>query len=506
MKTLKNINIIAIIFALGLFGTILIPHVVQAASESSTAYAKESPKGRVSFKSDLSIADVLKLTSEKGLRVEMVEGEFTVGNTSSYDFYWVKPGQDAKGIEDDYKKSRLAYLKSLLESQDEQSAEKRQLPATQVADMTSTLKKGDIGKVMIKKITVSGDEATIQSLTQNQSVEQAKVIKAELPPLKSPMQQLQGTIKKGTYRTDSSQTKPNTITSMMTQTLPSIPNQGMVDTKTSSQYSGQREAINWMYWGNMSFGSTQAYEQELFFDNYDGQSFLNSATTASPGCFPVAQYASTNFPTSSRPYIDTRLKQDGTCETNELEFTIGAFQANQLQVNTTYWTYFRTTNGNASTDRMWLGGQIGHQSPSGGFCPSGYETWCVFGDDPNAGDLHADLIQAWKSGVPWQHYWAWDVRFCEHDRNGGFGQCYDLGPGTYDLTEFPNFNDALTTIRIGGGLKWNVTVYDNVNPSTNYCYGNSWQFISNGSRWEINLYEGNLNFNDKTSCIVVELQ
>jgi hypothetical protein len=62
----------------------------------------------------------------------------------------------------------------------------------------------------------------------------------------------------------------------------------------------------------------------------------------------------------------------------------------------------------------------------------------------------------------------------------------------------------LTTIIIPSGYRWRVSVYEHANPSTNSCYGNGWIFTSNGSRWEINLYENNLNFNDKASCVVVE--
>ena len=35
-------------------------------------------------------------------------------------------------------------------------------------------------------------------------------------------------------------------------------------------------------------------------------------------------------------------------------------------------------------------------------------------------------------------------------------------------------------------------------------YGTGWALTSGGDAWEINLYENNRNFNDKTSCVVVE--
>lgn len=150
-----------------------------------------------------------------------------------------------------------------------------------------------------------------------------------------------------------------------------------------------------------------------------------------------------------------------------------------------------------------MSAQVGHQYPTN--CPSGSETWCSYGDNPGVGDRHVDLLQAWNTQVPGSVQWAWNVRFCEHNRSGGFGRCLDLQPGTYDMTDY-NFNDMLTTIRVGQGLQWKVTIYEHVNTSTNQCYGNGWIFESNGDRWEINLYDSGLNFNDKTSCAVVELK
>lgn len=94
-------------------------------------------------------------------------------------------------------------------------------------------------------------------------------------------------------------------------------------------------------------------------------------------------------------------------------------------------------------------------------------------------------------------------RLCEHNANGGYGRCLEFNVGTYDLTDY-SFNDMLTTIIIPSGSRWKVTVYENVIPWTNTCWGSGWIFTSGGARWEINLYDGNLNFNDKASCVRVE--
>lgn len=112
---------------------------------------------------------------------------------------------------------------------------------------------------------------------------------------------------------------------------------------------------------------------------------------------PVTSYWSTTWPAASVPYLDTRLAQGTSCEVNELPYTIGAAFAWQLRGGITYETYIRTANGNASSDRFRLSGQVGYRSPVAG-CPRNW-TWCSFGR------FSVVLVPAWSVNVPNTRSW-----------------------------------------------------------------------------------------------------
>lgn len=497
-----------LIFTLLVIPTLASPFVIRAQSktvsnseaEADSAALGDASKARIIFKSPLSVSEVAKLAASKGLYVEMLESEFTVDSVSLYDFYPVQQQVNPEALEVDYARSRLAYFADTLQEEADLTEEQRKSLGLQFQAMKMALQRQDAGPIRVQKATISGDSSTIQALSQHEAVSEVNLIDDDLPSNKTPLELNSQPSPNKIERTPKkiSQTESTvSVNAAITQTLPSVPRYGTSYTHPSS-VSGQRYTRQYMKWEWISFASNQTYEHELFFENHDRTSYLNGSTTAYPGCFPVVTYASTSWPASTRPYLDTRLKPNGLgCEVDELEFTIGAFQANQLQANTLYNNYIRTTNGNASNDRFKVQGEVGHQNPSN--CLSGQETWCVYRD------IGVDFLQAWNSQVPGTKSWELGVRFCEHDKAAGFGRCLDLKPGKHDLTEY-NFNDVLTTIRIGQGIQWRVTVYEHVNPSTNYCYGSGWIFTSGGDRWEINLYENNLNFNDKASCAIIEFK
>ena len=519
IKTLYTTSLLT--FTLLVIPTLVFPFAMRAQSETVSnsethpeedsaniplptpiAALADASKARIIFKLPLSVSEVAKLATSKGLYVEMLEGEFTVGSVSLYDFYPVQQQVSPETLEADYARSRLAYFADSLQEEVYLTEEQRKSLGPQFQAMKMALQRQDAGRIRIQKATFSGNASTIQALSQHEVVSEVNLIDSNPQSNKTPLDRNTQPSPNKIERTPkkTSQTESTvSVNAAITQALPSVPRYGTSYTYPSS-VSGQRYTRQYMKWEWISFASNQTYEHELFFENHDRASYLNGSSTAYPGCFPVVTYASTSWPASVRPYLDTRVKpaDEGIgCEEGELEFTIGAFQASQLQANTLYNNYIRTTNGNASNDRFRVAGQVGHQNPSN--CPSGQETWCVYRD------LGVDFLQAWNTEVPGTKQWQLGVRFCENNRAGGYGRCLDLRPGTHDLTEY-NFNDILTTIRIGLGIQWRVTVYEHVNPSTNYCYGSGWIFTSSGDRWEINLYENNLNFNDKASCAIVEFK
>jgi hypothetical protein len=149
-----------------------------------------------------------------------------------------------------------------------------------------------------------------------------------------------------------------------------------------------------MKWSTMGFLSDQTYEHKVNLYNYERKTYLDGTSTAYPDCYPTTVYAVTSWPQDARPYLDTRFDIN-KCEIDELAYTIGAAQANALQVNTNYYTYMRFANGNDTTDRFKLQGQVGYRNPN--YC---YTTWCA------AKYKIYTIIPSWSNAVPGVQSWT----------------------------------------------------------------------------------------------------
>lgn len=213
---------------------------------------EEHTKARISLKSSQSLSDIVKMASEKGLKIELIEDDFTVGSLALYDFFFVKPDMDAKAIEEDYKRSRLAYFQDILKGDSELSQDQKKDLAPQFGELKAAIQRNDTGEIKVKKLTLSGSEKEIQTLFQRADVEQVSVIKEKLQsPLISPASTLQKMENK-MERVNKKQAGldiESTISSLYdfflleanaAQSLPSAPRYGISETKASS-VNGQRE-------------------------------------------------------------------------------------------------------------------------------------------------------------------------------------------------------------------------------------------------------------------------
>ena len=152
-----------------------------------------------------------------------------------------------------------------------------------------------------------------------------------------------------------------------------------------------------MAWYSNNFGSNATYEHDFFLNNYNNNpgTYLNPASTSYPGCFPVATYAATTWPSASHPYLDTRLAENLVeCENQEIPYTIGAAKVDAIPAGIWQYTYIVTQPGNVNYDKFKLQGQKGYRSPS--WC---YTTWCGFSDGI------VNLVPAWNSLVPGSVAW-----------------------------------------------------------------------------------------------------
>jgi hypothetical protein len=111
---------------------------------------------------------------------------------------------------------------------------------------------------------------------------------------------------------------------------------------------GGRGYISHMLWNeNPGFGVNNGYEQDIFFSNTSGnnfQTYISKNDSGLPHCEPYLRYWASNLPDH---YLDTRLDQNGQCDSSnsEVSYTIGSANADLIQPNKYYFTYWNDYKG-----------------------------------------------------------------------------------------------------------------------------------------------------------------
>jgi len=298
----------------------------------------------------------------------ILESDFSFDNEAIHDFYTVNSGNQGKNIKEEYVENRKAFLKDTKKNMQEEDFNSESVENLLVTKFTVNGKKENIDQLKkglkISKVNIEGDQSVFMSTSS-----------AKISPF----------ITSGTS---------TAVMAASTSLAYLAPNSGTSYFYPSS--SGGRYVQQYMKWNAIYFSWDQTYEHDVFLNNYDNQTYLNSSSSSYPGCYPVTLYAATSWPSAAQPYIDTRLSDNlVSCEKNELAFTIGVAQASALQANVNYYTYMRTTSGNASSDGFKLQAQIGHRNPTN--C---YTTWCSWGDES------INLVSAWSPLVPGTKSWT----------------------------------------------------------------------------------------------------
>lgn len=143
------------------------------------------------------------------------------------------------------------------------------------------------------------------------------------------------------------------------------PGQVYTISEPSPYYERSRYTRIEFSWGPAKMADLQScdnnnitFEPDFVTYNYDGSAYHAKDIQA----------WSTNMPDG---YKDTQFL-DGD---NERVYTVGTSRANKLVASTTYFTHFRTYNGNAAGDTAKINFQRGHRTP-----PTCDSTWCIFSD------------------------------------------------------------------------------------------------------------------------------
>lgn len=344
--------------------------------------------GNVVFNEPVFVEEILTLSRGSKLKVILFESDFLLGSTVIHDFYSLSSQKEAVDIESDYIKFRLGALQDMLNEQSVLSKEEQQELVPQFQAAKKLIKEGNKEKLQISKATFSGKKSELEKLNKKVKVKSVDIFDTgrkidkegkhkEIP-------------KNKVFDGEQVLSLAATGTSWM-------PNSGTSLIGVSSL--GGRFTRQYMKWNTMAFAPEDTYEHDFFLYNYDGQTYLNGASTAYPDCFPVVTYASTSWPAEAKPYLDSRndlANKNISCKTDELSYTIGAARADKLVAGTTYNNYIRTTDGNAASDKFKLNAQLGYRTVD-----TCYTTWCSWSES------QVFLVSAWSTIVPGTLSWTY---------------------------------------------------------------------------------------------------
>ncbi|MCB0047707.1 MAG: hypothetical protein KDD92_19955 [Caldilineaceae bacterium] len=170
-----------------------------------------------------------------------------------------------------------------------------------------------------------------------------------------------------------------------------LPRSGAVYIQPSNLY-GKRSVTNTIRWKDVSgFNATSTYEHDFFLNdagNYGPGTYLDDSQQANG--VPIVDAWDSSLPNF---YLDTRVGDPSFIKS----FTIGSANGDAIQAGTTYDSYIRTVNGDATIDNGYLQAQFGYRSPS-----SCYTTWCVYGSKTvNIYDPETYDIDPIPGNFPW---------------------------------------------------------------------------------------------------------
>lgn len=347
---------------------------VSAAASNQTA--------KVTLNAPISLDAFIAITANHPLDGIILEGSFTFGGEAIQDFYVVNTKDDSKNIKEDYIQNRKALIADIkgikkLSADDEKSVETVLVSKVTITGQKSSID-GIINQMKVSRVDIFGEQATIVSRGNGKAKPRETSILGD------------GVI------TIAAQTQPMYL---------SLPTSGTAYFYPSA-YGGRYTQQN-MRWAANYFAPEETYEHKVYLYNYDRKTYLDGTSTSYPNCYPTTTYAATSWPAASYPYLDTRLSENLiSCEIDELSYTIGAAQANAIPANVDHYTYIRTADGNDTSDKFKLQGQVGYRNPS-----TCYTTWC------SAKYKIYTIIPSWSTIVPGTQSWTYNGQAPEAPSN-----------------------------------------------------------------------------------------
>lgn len=335
---------------------------------------------RIELKKPIAADAFIAITENHPLDGMILESSFTFRGEAIQDFYVVNTKNGSKNVKEDYIQNRKALIADLKGIKELSPDDIKSVETILVARATITGQKGSIDGIRnwmeVSKVDVASEQTTTASRVSSKTKPK------------------EASLLGGGAITIAAQTQP------MYLSLPTSGTSYFYPSASGGRYTQQN-----MRWTANYFAPDETYEHDINLYNYDGKTYLNGASTSYPGCYPTTTYAATTWPAASYPYLDTRFKATG-CEINELSYTIGAAQANAIPANVNHYTYIRTANGNDTTDKFKLQGQVGYRSL--GTC---YTTWC------SSPYKIYTIIPSWSTIIPGTQSWTYNGQASEAPSN-----------------------------------------------------------------------------------------
>lgn len=310
------------------------------------------------------VDELWSIINQFDLTLVRLETAYTMGDREWFDTLYAPDTNSVEELLDNIIQARSDTWNSLLDSNAWEVDEVGQYEAALTFLRTPEVK---LDAPQVFSVMLAGQRSNlvraIQILAENQTV-----------PFLSDLIQLQ-----------SSDSARNTATTAAPSNETWLPENGSVTTGPSST-SGYRYVTQKLKWddksGFQSSGNYSTYEHEFFLYNYNDSyagTYLTTASTAWPNCYPNLKSSSYNYPSSAYAYLDTRLTMSGTCPStfNEVEYTHGLVFASKISANTTYTVTMTAANGSKSSDEFKLQGDIGYCPYSTSDCAA-YLTWGVY--------------------------------------------------------------------------------------------------------------------------------
>ncbi|MEY3783813.1 MAG: hypothetical protein RLZZ230_135 [Candidatus Parcubacteria bacterium] len=320
---------------------------------TSAAPPTETGKILITLPTPTSIDDLMTVLKSGEYEEASAQSSFTTNGRTITDFMTILPEQSVTDVKDNWIKARQSTIAQL---QKDGFFEKSTTDAvnTDIVNVQNFKLHGN--KQSISSIGLHFDGA-VMVYYSDQEIKDAKIVTKTSKSTRS------------VYPIDDSMVQAAATANVPYYTL--VPVGGSVNTglyNDPATGNSTRGVLNYMRWNNNNFSSDQTYEHDFFLKNDSSSpgTYFARSFSLTPYCLPKAVYAATSWPASSYPYLDSDLEGNGSCSsTGNIAYSIGAAQANAITTGVDHFTQILMPNGDASTDKFLLQGQVGYQFPTG---------------------------------------------------------------------------------------------------------------------------------------------